>query len=354
MESNLRPMSLGEILDRTAQLYRTHFLLFLGITIIPIGVIVVLACLVGLVVAWWSTAGADSVSEAAGYVLVAIFVMGVLLVALPVLLAATALAMAAMSHAASRIHLGQTTTIRDAYKSVWHKGWRYIGLLFLEGLFIGAVPFAVYIMFLFLFIGAAALSGSAGAGDATRGVLFVIFLILIIIAMVVYVYWMMIQLSLAFPSCVVEQIGAWTAIKRSWNLSNGTKGRILVLYLLGAVLGWLLSMGVTIPMLIVLALIPGMNDPQHAQTASVVMLIIVYGAGFVIQALIRPIYGISLVLFYYDQRIRQEGFDIEWMMQQAGMVAAPGTISAPALEAPHDVEFPQASKPTSPSFGESQ
>jgi hypothetical protein len=25
------------------------------------------------------------------------------------------------------------------------------------------------------------------------------------------------------------------------------------------------------------------------------------------------------VLFYYDQRIRKEGFDIEWMMQQAGL-----------------------------------
>jgi hypothetical protein len=29
------------------------------------------------------------------------------------------------------------------------------------------------------------------------------------------------------------------------------------------------------------------------------------------------------VLFYYDQRIRLEGFDIEWMMQQAGMVPEP-------------------------------
>ena len=31
MESNLRPLTLGEILDRTAQLYRTNFLVFSGI-----------------------------------------------------------------------------------------------------------------------------------------------------------------------------------------------------------------------------------------------------------------------------------------------------------------------------------
>ena len=63
MNEPLRPSTLGEILDRTAQLYRSRFLLFLGISIIPTGVIVVLACLVGLVVAWWSAAGAGTVPE---------------------------------------------------------------------------------------------------------------------------------------------------------------------------------------------------------------------------------------------------------------------------------------------------
>jgi len=32
---DLRPLTLGEILDRTFSLYRRHFLLFLGITAIP-------------------------------------------------------------------------------------------------------------------------------------------------------------------------------------------------------------------------------------------------------------------------------------------------------------------------------
>ena len=34
MNNQLRPMTLGEILDRTAELYRTHFLLFAGISAI--------------------------------------------------------------------------------------------------------------------------------------------------------------------------------------------------------------------------------------------------------------------------------------------------------------------------------
>jgi hypothetical protein len=368
MNEPLRPLTLGEILDRTVQLYRSRFLLFLGISVIPTGVIVALACLVGLVVAWWNIAGAGSVPEVAGYVLVGLFCVAVALVALPVLLAATALASAAMSHAASLVHLGQTTTIRDAYKSVWPRGWRYIWLSVLEGLIIGAVPIAIYIVLILLFAGAAALGEKAGMGDAAGGALFVLVLVLVVIALIIYVFWMLLRLSLAYPACVIEQIGAWTAVKRSSNLSYGTKGRIFVLYLLGAVLSWLLSMGITLPLTIILSMLLNSNDPQHAQAASIAIIFISYGVGLVIQALIRPVYGIALVIFYYDQRVRQEGFDIEWMMQQAGMVAAPTpTLQtapwlpptpeiniAPVFQPPQDVEFPQASKPSSPESGESQ
>jgi hypothetical protein len=40
------------------------------------------------------------------------------------------------------------------------------------------------------------------------------------------------------------------------------------------------------------------------------------------------------VLFYYDQRIRKEGFDIEWMMEQAGLAKV-----APAARAPESADI---------------
>jgi hypothetical protein len=70
----------------------------------------------------------------------------------------------------------------------------------------------------------------------------------------------------------------------------------------------------------VMVLMPGANNPQHAQAAAVATFFVDYGAAFAVQALTRPVYGIALMLFYYDQRIRQEGFDIEWMMLKAGLV----------------------------------
>jgi uncharacterized membrane protein len=162
--------------------------------------------------------------------------------------------------------------------------------------------------------------------------------VLVVVALVGYIFWMLLQLSLAFPACVIEQIGAWTALKRSSSLSKGTRGRIFVLYLLGAALSWLLSMGITLPMAIITALFPGANSPQHAQAVGMVFLVVVYGAVFAVQALTKPIYDIALTLFYYDQRIRQEGFDIEWMMHRAGMAAPPSPVPEPRQPA----EFQQS------------
>jgi hypothetical protein len=42
MQTTLRPMSLGEILDRTAQLYRTNFALLVGIAAVYAGTLLVL------------------------------------------------------------------------------------------------------------------------------------------------------------------------------------------------------------------------------------------------------------------------------------------------------------------------
>ena len=69
----------------------------------------------------------------------------------------------------------------------------------------------------------------------------------------------------------------------------------------------------------------------------------------VLQVALAPISAISIpsVLFYYDQRIRKEGFDIEWMMQQAGLTQttsnapATGILETSAAVAPPDtVEEP--------------
>jgi hypothetical protein len=317
-------------------------MVFLGIAVIPTAVLLVLAGVTALLVAQLSRGGATNSIDAE--IVLSLLMGAVFLLALPTLIGATALALAAMSHAAARAFMGQPITIRASYTAVWHKGWRSVGLYLFQVLVIWVVPVVAWsVLLLFSTVLAAILSGAAG------GALFAIGVLAIIACLVAYGFWMAIRVSLAFPASVVEQAGAWDALRRSATLSKGTRGRILVLYLLGMALNFILSMAITVPFLFIVALMPGINSPQRAQTISFVILIVVYGSAFAVQALTRPVYGIALMLFYYDQRIRQEAFDIEWMMLRAGLVAPPApqphASPAAAADAPGSAPEPAAPEP---------
>jgi hypothetical protein len=116
-------------------------------------------------------------------------------------------------------------------------------------------------------------------------------------------------------------------------LSQGTRARISLLYILGAFLSQILVWCLTFPVIVAVALIPGLQGQAHAQTVGMAVSFITYSSYFAVKALTKPIYGIALTVFYFDQRIRKEGFDIELMMQQAGMLVPP-PAPEPAPEAP--------------------
>ena len=320
MDEPIHPSSLSEILDRTAKIYRASFPVFFGIAVLPTAlplgfVSIAFLLLFGVLPGAGSSSGLGGrFASIAGAVL--------LLIALPILLAATSLANAAMSHAAAQVYLGQPINIRGSYRQVWERGWRFIGLFVFETLVVWVAPFAAWSI-LFVFSEAiATLAQSAGVGS---GGLFILSALLVIAGLISYGFWMAIRISLAFPAAVVEQIGSWAALSRSALLTRGSRGRILVLFLLGVALNWILSMAIMLPLAFLVTLLPGAESPQHAQTSAMFTMAIIYGSAFAVQALTRPVYGIALILFYYDQRIRQEAFDIEWMMLKAGLVVPPPT-----------------------------
>jgi len=319
MNDRLHPMTLSEILDRTAQLYRSRFFVFFGIGVIPAGTVLVSAAALFAILVWIGSAG--STPSATSIVLASTTLLFGSLVAMPACLGTTALGAAAMSDAAARLFLGEKISIFESYKTAWKRGWRYLGLYVLKALIIAGAPTVVGFVFLiFVSVGSALLARQLGAGgQLLLGVLMFLFFVLV----VSYVIWMLLRLCLSFPVTVVEQLSATDSLKRASMLSGGTRGRIFVLYLLGMVLGWVLAVGVAVPAFIGLALIPSLKGPQHSETLGMAMMFVSYGSTFAVQAFTKPVYAIALTLFYFDQRIRKEGFDIEWMMHQAGMVAPP-------------------------------
>lgn len=337
MNDTPRPLNLGEIFDRTVNFYRSRFLLFFGIAAIPTGAVLVVASGVFLFLAWWGNNGAASAPRAVTGAIAIGFVAVAGLLALPVVLGATALANAAIQHAVNCAWLGTAVTIRAAYKAVLPRIGRYIWLYLLQALAIWGVPIAAWAGLMLLAIGAEALLGGAFAnGGAASGALIGLMTLLSAAALFGYAVWMLLRLSLAFPASVVEQITAWAALKRSARLSKGTRGRIFLLYLLGTVLSYLMAFALVFVVAIAIVLLPGFANPQRQQTLGMIILFVYYGAGFAVQALTRPVFGIAFLLFYYDQRIRLEGYDIEWLMQRSGLVVPAQT--APGI--PADASIP--------------
>jgi hypothetical protein len=182
-----------------------------------------------------------------------------------------------------------------------------------------------------------------GADAPSRIVLgFLIFLIVVVAVGVMF--WMTFSYMLGMAACIVEKKTAWQSLVRSWKLSQGTRGRIFVTYLLVFALAFAISMALAIPMLILIALLPSAgNGGAFSSPAFVVAEIVRVIADFGTQVLLAPVFMIAAVLFYYDQRIRKEGYDIEWMMQRAGLAQPqPQSASAgiPGLAQPQSAESP--------------
>ncbi|HWE85266.1 MAG TPA: hypothetical protein VG267_10005 [Terracidiphilus sp.] len=301
METYLRPMGLGEILDRTAQLYRTHFLLFAGIFAAYAGISLLL-----------SVAGLGLKLVLAGNSLMTVtLVMRVLQAAALLLLVAAPIA--AISRAVATAHLGEKVTIRGAYASTLPKFWRYLWLMTIM-FFIAWLPFILLYAAFFGVLAAFKVFQAGGGhtnpeGTMVVGIAGLVFLLLFFPVMI-YTVWMSLRYSLGVPAAVVEDLTAWKAIKRSVELSKGARGRIFLLLLLVGVIKFA-TVALTQSFVFVSAF--------HHRQLSVGLTALSQVIGFFTNSFLGPIGATGVTLFYFDQRVRKEGYDIEWMMQAAGL-----------------------------------
>jgi len=339
MTEALRPSTLGEILDRTAQLYRRNFWLFAGTAALPMVIIFVLALAV-LPAGIFAIPGiAGSASSAGGTANVATMIQGfafiiAFLIVMPIYLALYVLAIAGITQATVSANRGEKLTIRAALKSAQPRFWTYLWYLILQGIMAALVPMilaAVIIGPLFYLI-----TQSTGIG-ARVALGFVIFLVAV--AALGVIVWLSLSYVMGMAVCVVEKKTAWDSLTRAMQLSRGTRGRIFVLFLLLMVLSAAVSTAGYILAILVGAVASVMGNGSTAMVVAGVVGGILYAIVSIgAQVTLQPIPWIALVLFYYDQRVRKEGFDIEMMMEQAGMMQPPpassfgavGDISAPA------------------------
>lgn len=269
MTTALRPLTMGELLDRTFSLYRSHFGLFVGIFALPY--LAVLAFrFVGLIFQ-------SPTPQLSNIFMNALWGLG----ALFLILIVTAASQAATVVAVSNLHLDRPANIRDSFAAVRGEIVGVIGLSLLVGLAAGMACFALLVPGILLFI-----------------------------------MW-----SLAVPIKVLEHKGVTDSMSRSMELTKGSRGRIFVIGLLVVVLAigvsWLLQW----PILIA----AGFSFKTGIQRVTIGWQVALLVAEFISRSLVGALSTIALSLVYYDQRVRKEAFDLQLMMATIDASPVPGS-----------------------------
>jgi uncharacterized membrane protein (DUF485 family) len=121
--------------------------------------------------------------------------------------------------------------------------------------------------------------------------------------------WLTLRYSLAVPACVEEGLGVLGSLKRSVFLSGESKGRILILLLIVIAAQSVLVTALMVPTVVFIMRSRGQSSPA--------IVIYTLAVSALSSALTKPIYSIGLTLFYYDERMRKEGFDMERALERS-------------------------------------
>lgn len=291
----LRPLSVGEILDRTFSLYRGRFWLYCGLSALSAAVGTVIG-LIQIFIMKVPVPGAHPATPADSIAaLTTIGVAGLVgLVAGILHFIAYAVTQAATVSAVSSIYLGHETSMAIALKAARPKWWRYPGIALWQVWSAGWI-------FMLLFIPAIMLMAMKDEALAIVAGL----LMLVAVASLIYGIIAYIRNSLGIAVSVFEGMPVRASMRRSKLLVAGSKGRIflvlVLLYVLSLVAG-------VLQMPFVLILMRSHTGAHFvAQGLSVLM-------AFLSNSLIGPVGAIAFCLFYFDTRVRKEGFDIEALM----------------------------------------
>jgi hypothetical protein len=265
----LRPLSLGEMLDRTFSVYRDHFKLFVGIFVVP--QLVTFAVSFGMQVIMHAATSSSTAAPIAGISM--LLYMPVYFAAIMV---AYALGQAATVYAVSQVYLDRPTTIGQSYSFIRSRFWSIFAVILLVSI-------------------------ASGVGA-------VVGLIALLIGAIVIPVLIILYSALAVPITVLEGRDPIESIRRSYILVKDDLGRIFVIWVLFFVIQIAASLLISIP-----AIVIAQTFTQHGQVPLWFNAMTDLGT-FIVGILVSPLLTIALSIVYYDERVRKEAFDMQFMM----------------------------------------
>ncbi len=300
----LRPLSLGEILDRSFTVYRANFWLFVGIGSLS-AVVQLLVNATQLLIFHGLFPNPHLAHAQLRHETILRQVSGGI-GALPVLLV-SAVVQAATVWALSEVYLGRRTSIGEAIRAVAGRALRFAGIASWQ------IWSGLWLMLLVAGPGLLLLMGPAKMRSPWIGGPLIF---LGVAGGAVYGVIAFIRNSLGVHSAVLEGLKVRAAMRRSKVLTRGAKGRIFVVFLIGWCL--FLVVGMLEAPLSLLILLGVRHGQQHIGAQAALLLVNFLGYSVVV-----PVIMIGLSLVYFDQRVRQDGLDL-LLMLDGGANAGPG------------------------------
>jgi hypothetical protein len=302
---DLRPLSTGEVLDRTFQLFRSRFALFASLAALPAAVNFVGSALQELfmgtrVIGRGSQSMTMPVQNATSLTLSGVTVL--------IVFAVNGLTLAATTWAVAEIYLGRPASVRAAWRTTMQSWWRYIRVVLRQYWSILWLPMmgSCVLGLVFLVPGAIAkdvLGVVAG---------------LLLFGSLIYAIYAALRVSLAVPAAVIESLKANAAVRRSMDLLTERKVRIFLLGLLMFAMSMIVGVAISPLQFLILR--------AHGSERYLLQMLQLTGV-FLSRLVVLPVGAIALCLFYFDERVRHEGFDIEFLMLRAGG-APPAPVEA--------------------------
>lgn len=288
-----RPLSMGEILDRSFRLYRNKMGLLLmtaAILLVPLGVlngVLTGATLLDQIGGWRGVFDLpipppQQTSPFAGVLSI---IIGL----------ATSVVTLGLTYQVIGLAHGNEHSARASLGKGVRRLLRYILMTILQGLLIGAIAVGAVLLFVF---------GGILFSDGILGVILGVIFALGIIAIILYFTG---RWSIAVPAFIEQELGARRSLGVSWELTDGHVGRAILFMIILGLLNIVLLILPTVLLILVALLFTQVPE---------IVLTIVSTIETLIGVVWLPLQAAATVLFYYDCRVRKEGYDLEQRLQQ--------------------------------------
>jgi hypothetical protein len=286
----LRPLGVGDVLDRTFTVYRSKPLVFIGLSaiwyllLVLVFIVLAVAIFAGALAAFSRQATNPSPEQIAG---AAVGIIGFVLVAVIVAILAISAQSSSLVYAASRRYLAKDVAIGDSFRS----GLSAAGRLFVAGVLVFLAIVGVWAVLLIV------------AALTQQGLAFA----LAVLAGIVATAYLACSWLVAPVVVVVEKMGPIAALGRAWRLSGGNRWRILGIQVLLFILNLVLSLLIG-GIFGGLSAAAGQSSQPGQLGVSTVISSLVNLASTIVWA---PVEWIAFTVLYYDLRVRKEAFDLQ-------------------------------------------